>query len=350
MFPFPTRDGRGLIYSANPTSVDLALWWRPFDGTAPTRLTTGVGEYTEASMTPDGQTMVSTLVQFRQSLTAFPMSSGVPSSPRRSPMDRLETWIRRYHPTASAGVQFVAIGLPESLDVPPRRHDGPCAHLGQRVRRAAGVFSRREAACLRLRQGRARGIWTMSADGGIPELLVKADVIDRLVWSADGRRHSVAMTVDDVPTLHIGERRGQGRPSDSDAGPGGQLRSRLSDDTIGYLEPFPGAKDQPNVNRVAFVRTTGEPVPMEGLRSLNLANGFAVISPDGHRLAGVVDPGGAASSIWVAELSKGTPFLKMADLPSDVRLRGATWTSGSDTLIVGTIQRTSRLVLFDQAK
>ena len=48
VFPFPTPDGRGLIYAANPTGVDLALWWRPFDGSEPTRLTTGVGEYSEA--------------------------------------------------------------------------------------------------------------------------------------------------------------------------------------------------------------------------------------------------------------------------------------------------------------
>jgi Tol biopolymer transport system component len=46
VFPLLTGDGRGLIYSANPTSVDVALWWQPNDGSAATRLTTGVGEYT----------------------------------------------------------------------------------------------------------------------------------------------------------------------------------------------------------------------------------------------------------------------------------------------------------------
>src|SRR5262245_46673801 len=119
---------------------------------------------------------------------------------------------------------------------------------------------------------------------------------------------------------------------------------------IGYLEPFPGSKDQPNLNRVAFATTSGQPVSNEALRTLNLANGFAVISHDGRRLAAVVDPGGGAGSIWVAELDKGTPFQKMIDLSADVRPRGASWTAGNDTLIVGTIQRASRLVLFDQAK
>ena len=51
IFPLPTPDGQGLIYAANPTGVDLALWWRPLDRLEPTRLTTGVGEYAEPSMT-----------------------------------------------------------------------------------------------------------------------------------------------------------------------------------------------------------------------------------------------------------------------------------------------------------
>lgn len=41
---------------------------------------------------------------------------------------------------------------------------------------------------------------------------------------------------------------------------------------------------------------------------------------------------------------------KAIDLPTDIRPRGATWTLGGDALIVGTIRRTSHLVLFDQAK
>lgn len=74
-----------------------------------------------------------------------------------------------------------------------------------------------------------------------------------------------------------------------------------------------------------------------------------MISADGRRLAGIVDPGGLAGSIWVADLGRGTAFQKVTDLPADVRVRGAAWT-GTDRLIVGSIQRTSHLVLFDQGK
>ena len=63
------------------------------------------------------------------------------------------------------------------------------------------------------------------------------------------------------------------------------------------------------------MREGGDPVPIEVLRALDLANGFAVMSPDGQHIAGVVDPGGAASSIWIADLRRGTAFQKVIDLP-----------------------------------
>jgi hypothetical protein len=73
------------------------------------------------------------------------------------------------------------------------------------------------------------------------------------------------------------------------------------------------------------------------------------MSPDGQRMAGIVDPGGAAGSIWVADLSRGTAFQKVTGLPDGVRVRGAAW-AANDRLITGTIQRPSHLVLFDQAR
>jgi hypothetical protein len=73
------------------------------------------------------------------------------------------------------------------------------------------------------------------------------------------------------------------------------------------------------------------------------------MSPDGQSLAGFVNPGGGTSSIWIADLRRGTAFQKVTDLPGDTRVRGGVWV-GTDRLIVGTIQRPSRLVLFDQAK
>jgi Tol biopolymer transport system component len=65
--PVPLPGGAGLIYAANPTGVDLGLWWRP-DAGAPQRLTVGVGEDAEPRVSPDGRTLVCTLYTMRESL------------------------------------------------------------------------------------------------------------------------------------------------------------------------------------------------------------------------------------------------------------------------------------------
>ena len=197
-------------------------------------------------------------------------------------------------------------------------------------------------------RGGRRSIWTMSADGGIPERLVDAEVVDRLVWSRNGRRIVFAVAIGDAPTLQSVSVADGTIQSVRTPGPA-VTPIGFAGDALGYLEPFPGSARTPNLTRVAFVREGGESASIEALRGLDLSNGSAVISPDGQRMAGIVDHGGGTSSIWIADLRRGTPFQKVIDLPADVLVRGATW-AGSDRLIVGTTQRTSHLVVFDQAK
>ena len=76
MYPLPSLDGSGLLYSANPTSSELALWWMPFGG-SPVRLTTGVGEYAEARLSLDERTMVAAAYQeYRRSLNLVSTAEG----------------------------------------------------------------------------------------------------------------------------------------------------------------------------------------------------------------------------------------------------------------------------------
>jgi len=332
VFAFPTPDGKGLIYSANPHGVDLALWWRPFDRSEPTRLTTGIGEYAEASMTADGQTLISSLVQSRRALTLFSISGSASTQaitsgstgdfdPMLSP-----DGTRLVFTSSRSGFQNLWTSGP----------DGTMA----RALTSGNAFDEQPAfspdgtrlAFVSDRGGR-RSIWTMSADGGIPERLVNADVVDRLVWSSDGRRILFAVT-GDTPTLQsVNVADGTIQPVRT---PGPAVTPiGFVGDALAYLEPFPGSARTPNLTRVAFVDEGGNSTSIDALRSLNLANGSAVISPDGQRIAGIVNPGGGASSIWIADLRRGTQFQKAIDLPADVLVRGATW-AGSDRLIVGT--------------
>jgi Tol biopolymer transport system component len=347
VFPLLTPDGAGLIYSGNPTSVDLALWWRPHGNLPPTRLTTGVGEYAEASMAADGRTMIATLVQFDRQLATISMASA-------SVQPLIDSSAQDIDPVLSPAGDTLVFSSARSgfQNLWTVRSDGTMA----RALTSGNAFDERPAfspdgrrlAFVSDRSGQ-RGIWMMSADGGIPEHLVDAPVIDRLLWSPDSSRIIYATTVGDVPGLHsVGVADGRVQRV---ATPGPALGAfSFSNDTIGYLEPLPGRTDQPNVNRIAFMRSTGEPIEADALKALNLANGFAVASPDGRRLAAIVEPGGAAGSVWVADLMQRTPFVKVTDFMGDARTRGGTWTSNNDALIVGLIQRRSHLVLFDQAK
>ena len=261
VFAFPTPDGRGLIYSANPHGVDLALWWRPFDGSEPTRLTTGVGEYAETSMTADGQTMISSLVQSRQALTAL---FHLRAAPRRKPITSGSTG--DFDPTLSPdGTRLVFSSSRSGFqNLWTSGPDGTMA----RALTSGNAFDEQPAfspdgtrlAFVSDRGGR-RSIWTMSADGGIPERLVDADVVDRLVWSRDGRRIVFAVT-GDTPTLQsVSVADGTIQPVRT---PGPAVTPiGFVGDALGYLEPFPGGARTPNLNRVAFVREGGESASIE---------------------------------------------------------------------------------------
>ena len=80
----------------------------------------------------------------------------------------------------------------------------------------------------------------------------------------------------------------------------------------------------------------------------SLANGSIAWSPDGQALAAVVDPGAAAASVWVLPLEGAAR--RLVELSQDRRPRGITWTPDGGHVIIGLVERTADVVLFDQGR
>jgi len=71
-------------------------------------------------------------------------------------------------------------------------------------------------------------------------------------------------------------------------------------------------------------------------------------APDGKRLAAIGVPGSANASIWIVQPDSAEPFRKLLELPGDIRPRGVTWTNDGSSLIFGSQEALSDLVLFER--
>jgi Tol biopolymer transport system component len=80
-----------------------------------------------------------------------------------------------------------------------------------------------------------------------------------------------------------------------------------------------------------------------------LTNGSVAWSPDGKYVAGYADPGGALSTMWIADIDHRTST-KILELSADRRFRGVTWLPGNSRLIYAIQTQTSDLVMFDQGR
>ena len=207
VFPALLPDGRGLIYAANPVTAELGLWWRSLDraSTDARRLTIGLGEYAELAMSSTGQSVVSTLIDYRRSLVKLPARAGV----SEDQVDDDHGWIdgrprsRAVDARNADGLQLDARRQPQPVDVESRWHRCEAADVRHRHRRTAGDFAGRPAGriCVGSRWG--RGIWLIAADGGSPRSLAPVDVLDGLSWSPDGRSIAYAAPGDGAPGLWI---------------------------------------------------------------------------------------------------------------------------------------------------
>ena len=332
-FPFLSADGRGLIYAANPDSVDLSLWWRDLKTGRDTRLTTGVGEYTHPSLSRDGRRLVGTVIDSRQSLERIPIAFDRPVAfepltdgysgdidPVWSPdgsrlvFSSSRTGNRTLWSAGSRMEQPTPLTTGVAIDERPAFSPD-----GQQI------------AFVSDRSGR-RGVWIVSADGGSPRLVAHADVVDTLSWSPDGRRLVYATPIGDAPGLMIMDvADGTTTRLPTPAAAAAPAWSR--DNVIAYVEPR-GARwrvcpvDSTRRTRVDASPLDGPTAPLDCERVSRL-----VARREATRRRRVA--GSRAGSVWIIEPNNPSPYKKLMDLPAGEFLRGLTWARDGSSIIVG---------------
>jgi Tol biopolymer transport system component len=197
-------------------------------------------------------------------------------------------------------------------------------------------------------RGGYRSVWVIDADGGLPRHICNAQVLDTVTWSPDGGALVYAAPSGRVPALFMVPVAG-GVPRRIPIPAGATAPSwSPSGDVIAYIAPELAAGTTPARAKVAFVSATGQ-VPYSPLiDGPSLANGSLAWSPDARMLAGLRDSGGAVADVWVIPLEG--PARRLAQLPTDRRPRGVTWAPDGKGLIIGLVERSADIVLFDQGR
>ncbi len=354
VYPVPLPGG-DLLFSGNPESVDLGLWWQPASGGPATPLTVGVGEYTEARVSSDGRRLVSMVLDERQSLVAIDLTGPRPTV--RPLTDGRGGDLDPSHDPTSDRIVFSSIrsghrnlwtAREDATDARPLTSGTASDHhpvFSPDGRRIAFVSDR----------GGRWGIWLVNADGGAPKLVAPATVLDSISWSPDGTRilfstpSGAGSTV--LSTVSVGDGKVQRFPTPSAAN---APSWSYATDTIAYLEATMNQQVATSNTPVArillrFVDGLGRQL-FPSLPEQPLFNGVVAWAPDGKRLAVVTVPANAPSVIWIVEPAASTPFRRLLELQPTVRPRGLCWTRDGSRLIMSSQESLSDLVLYELAR
>jgi Tol biopolymer transport system component len=351
LHPLPLSAGRGIIYAANPLTAETQLWWRSSDGTATRPLTSGVGEFSEPRASTDGHTLVATLYQLRQSLTrvalepddtpTMPVTDGFQGDldPVMSPAgDRLA------FSSSRAGNRHIWTmrsdgSEPRPLTSGPAEDDRPTfSPDGTRIAFASD-------------RGGVRGIWVISADGGAPTKVIEATLSGGFTWTHDGQHIVYGAAAGAGPGLWKVPVAG-GVPvrvvtpvfaSEPVSAPNRDVIAYISAKRVGTQ----------SISNVGFVDSSGTivyPTLPERGASEAFANGVLGWSADGRRLAVIRQQANLPTSIWIVDPEAPQPYTKLLDFPPGPRVRGITWAPDGRSLIIGTHDWTSDIVLLDQGR
>lgn len=329
--------------------MDLGLWWRDLRSGAAHRLTSGVGEYTEPSVSADGRRVVATVLDARQSLVRIRVDGSEP--PTLEPItdgftgDFDPLWspdrTRLVFSSSRTGAQNLwwmrgDLTAPSPLTVGNAMDVRPSfSRDGQQL---AFVSDR----------GNQLGIWTMAAENGTPRLVAATRILDGVSWSPDGQRLVAAIPGPTEPSLiTIGVSDGKIERLTTPAGATAPAWSP-GDDVIAYLEP----KGPPAGTRLRFVTGGGHPrvdfiAPDEPTA---FGNGLLAWSADGRKIAVVSLPGASTGSLWIADVAAPPRWRKILDLPAGVHLRGVTWSQDGSELIVGVIRWSGDIILAERTQ
>ena len=350
VFPAPMSDGVGLIYAANPSSIDLGLWWKPIAApvAAARQLTVGLGEYSEPSVSADGSRVVATAFDNRQSLVAFPTAASS-SVDRATLVTNGDTGdidpaispdgTRMVFSSTRSGNRNLWSARPDGGDARPLTS-------GEFIDERPTYAPDGRLIAFVSDRGGERGIWLIDADGGSPRLLARAQVLDTISWSPDGTQIVFAEPGEHAPRLSLVSVIGGALSPLPTPGPAAGPAWSPRADLIAYVESQTRV-NAPAVVRVQFVDSAGRPQMIPVFQPPNNGNGMLAWQPGGRALAAVGNSGSLPSVAWLIEPGNVTFARKISDFPADTRIRGLAWSHDGATLILGRQKRDSDIVLLD---
>jgi Tol biopolymer transport system component len=341
----PTPQG-GLVFSANLSSIDAGLWWRPRSGGDPVPLTAGVGEYVDTYLSRDGRHAVATLVDVRQSLVEFSIHASRPERRRLT-----DGYTGDLHPRFdSQGRRLVFSSVRSGarnlwLAAPDATHASPLTSGTAIDDRPVFSPDGTQIAFVSNRGGR-QGIWLVGVEGGAPRLVGEAMVLDTLAWSPDGTRILFSTPGDRLAklvTMSIANGRIESFPVPA---PGHAPAWSPATNRVAYLELTEATDRHPSRTTLAIFDGATRRVYPNDKSVQGFANGLTAWSPDGARVAVMAYQSNAPVTLSIFDIAS-SEFSQLGELPLSVRLRGLTWSPDGQSILVAEQETKSDIVLFD---